>query len=137
MVALNRNSGTLDTQLELRDITDGAETSTAAETGLAFNPRKIGDYKVVINISARDYTTEDETYALTVGISDAVGGTYTTVATLASATIITNGAGRYELPLMGNWAELLDDDAAFINITATLGGTSPSITYGAHLEPAV
>ena len=134
-MALNRTiEGPLDTLLELRDITDGAETSTAAETGISFPCRKLGAYKAVFNISAIDYTTEDETYVLSIGVSDVVGGTYTTIASIPSATVIANLTGRLEIPLSGNLAQEFDADSDWIQVKATLGGTSPSITYGCHLE---
>lgn len=134
-MTLNRTiEGPLDTLLELRDITDGAETATAAETGISFPCRKIGGYKAVFNISAIDYTTEDETYVLSIGVSDVVAGTYTTIASIASATIIANLTGRLELPLSGNLAQEFDSDSDWIQVKATLGGTTPSITYGCHLE---
>jgi hypothetical protein len=136
-MALNRDNGTYDTLLELRDITDGAETTTTAETGIAFACRKIGGYKAVFNISALDTTNTDETYVLSIGISDVVGGTYTTIGSIASATVLANfaaGNGRLEIPLSGNLAREFDTDAEFIQCVATLGGTTPSITYGCHLE---
>lgn len=133
-MVLNRDTGTLDTLLELRDITDGAETSTAAETGIDFACRKIGGYKAVFNISALDVAEADETYILSIGVSDLVGGTYTTIASIPSATILANGVGRLEVPLSGNLAQEFDADSDWIQCVATLGGTTPSITYGCHLE---
>lgn len=135
MAVQNRDTGVLDTLLELRDITDGAETSTAAETGVSFPVRKIGGYKAVMNVSAIDYTTTDETYSFQIQVSDVVGGTYTTIAELGTGVVLGSaGAARYELPLSGNLAAEIDADSAFIRVQATLAGTTPSITYGCHLE---
>lgn len=137
-MALNRTiEGPLDTLLELRDIDDGAETATAAETGISFPCRKIGGYKAVFNISALDNTTTDETYVLSIGVSDVVGGTYTTIASLSSAIVkaaYAAGTKRIEVPLSGNLAQEIDADSDWIQCVATLGGTTPSITYGCHLE---
>lgn len=134
MVALNRNTGTYDTALVLRDIDDGAETTTAAETGIAFPCRKLAAYKAVFNISAIDVADADETYQFDILVSDLVGGTYTSIALLVSAVVVANSTGRLELPLSGNLAEEIDDDSAFIQVKCTIGGTTPSITYGCHLE---
>lgn len=136
-MALNRTiEGPLDTLLELRDITDGAETSTAAETGISFPCRKIGGYKAVINVSAIKVSATDETYVFSIGVSDAVGGTYTVIASIASAIVVAtaNTPGRLEIPLSGNLAQEFDLDSDWIQVKVTIGGTSPTITYGCHLE---
>jgi len=130
---LNRGRKLFDKSLELRDVADGAEASTAAETGIAFDCRKLKDYVCVVYVTAIDATTGDETYVLNVGVSDAVDGTYTPIATLPN--IRATGTGLYVIPLNGEIAAKLDADSDFIQIAATLGGTSPSITYGAFLAP--
>ncbi len=131
---LNRRRRLFDYNLLLRNISDGAETSTAAETGIAFDCRKLHEYVCVVYISACDSASSDETYTLSIGVSDVVGGTYTTV---ASQSITRGTTGQVIIPLSGALAQKLDDDSDFIQIKATLGGTTPSITYGAYLAPAV
>ena len=127
----NRVSQIYDTALVLR--TSGtAETSTASETGVAFDVRKIEDYKAVVQYSGMDYTTTDESYVFSIEVSDLVGGTYTAIATMPDIGG-TQGTGRLDIPLNGKIAELLDADSAFIRVTATLGGTSPSIDYDCFL----
>lgn len=137
-MTLNRTiEGPLDTLLELRDITDGAETATAVETGISFPCRKLGAYKAVLNVSSVKISVADETYAFAIGVSDLVGGTYTTIASLTSAQLlaaVAAGDSRIELPLSGNLAQLLDADSDWIQCSITIGGTLPSITYGCHLE---
>lgn len=132
----NRTQRIVDTLLYLRDVTAGAETSTAAETGIAFDCRKVDQYKAVFNVTAMDGTTGDETYTLSIGVSDQVSGTYTTIATtpaLAGSTWDGSVPFALELPLSGSIAESLDADSDFIQCKATLAGTSPSITYGCFL----
>lgn len=131
---LNRRRRIFDKNLELRDVADGAETSTANETGIAFDCRKIHEYVAVVFITACVSNDGDETYVLSIGVSDAVGGTYTTI---ASVTIPRGTTGQVIIPLSGALAQKLDDDADFVRISATLGGTTPSLTYGAYLAPAV
>jgi hypothetical protein len=127
----NRVSNIYDADLVLR-ASGSAETSTASETAIAFPVRKIGDYKAVIVYSGLDFTTGDESYVWTVEVSDTSGGTYTAIATtpdMGSAT----AAGRLDVPLNGKIAEQLDADSAFVRVTATLGGTSPSVDYDCYL----
>jgi hypothetical protein len=126
--------GPFDKQLELRDIAGGAKTSTAAETGVAFAARMVGDFKAIFYVTALDTTTGDETYVLTVETDSAAafGGTPVEV-----GRVTVTGKGLFEVPLSGAAVEQRDSDAAAIRVKATLGGTTPSITYGAYLAPAV
>lgn len=126
---------TFDANLELRDIDDGAETSSADETAVAFDCRNIGAYKAVFHITAIDFTTGDESYVLDISVSDTSGGTYTKVATMPDIGAATS-TGIYEVPLSGELVDALDSDAAFIRCGATLGGTTPSITYGCYITKA-
>ena len=121
----------VDVELFLRE-SGTPITATAAETGIAFPVRNIDEYKAVINFSGMDFTTTDETYVFSIGVSDLVGGTYTTIATtidMGSAT----ASGRLDIPLSGKIAEQLDADSAFIQVVATLGGTTPSVDYECFL----
>lgn len=127
----NRVKQIYDADLVLR-AAGSAETATASETGIAFDVRKIADYKAVIQYSGMDFTTTDETYVFSIEVSDLVGGTYTAIATMPDIGSAT-AAGRLDIPLSGKIAELLDADSAFIRVTATLGGTSPSIDYDCFL----
>lgn len=127
----NRTSSIYDSDLALR--TSGTPiTSTTSETGVEFAVRNIEDYKAVIQYNGMDYTTTDESYVFSVEVSDLVGGTYTAIATLPDVGG-TQGSGRLDIPLNGAIAEQLDVDSAFIRVTATLGGTTPSIDYDAYL----
>lgn len=126
--------GPFDKQLELRDIADGAETATASETGVSFAVRMADDFKCVIYVSALDTTTGDETYLLTVE-TDSVAAFSGTPVEVGRVTVLA--AGVYEIPLSGREIEQRDPDAAAIRVKATLAGTTPSITYGAYLAPAV
>lgn len=131
---LNTKRRIFDYNLMLRNVSDGAETSTAAETGISFDCRKLHEYVAEVFITACDGTSGDETYVLSIGVSDVVGGTYTTI---ASVTVPRGTTGRVTIPLSGQTAQKLDDDSDWVQIKATLAGTTPSITYGAYLAPAV
>ncbi len=130
---LNRGRRIFDKALELRDIAGGAITSTTSTTGINFECRKLKEFVAQIFVTACDGVSTDETYVFTVQVSDLVGGTYTTIGTLAWTRGTT---GTQVIALSGDAAQVLDDDSDWVRITATLGGTTPSITYGAYLAPA-
>lgn len=131
--------------VELRDVTDGAETSSAAETGVSLNKGSAYwqndqtpyDFLMaVVNVTACDDGNADETYELYLEVDSelAFGDSPVKVAKLD----VTRGfTGLLEIPVSREVIDKLDPNAEFIRIGATLGGTSPSITYGAWLEPLV
>ncbi len=125
--------GPFDKQHELRDVADGAETATAAETGKALALRMAGDFKAVFYVTALDTANADETYVLSVE-TDASAAFSGTPVEIGDVTI--SAPGVYEVPLSGQQIEQVDPDAAAIRCVATLGGTTPSITYGCYLTPA-
>jgi hypothetical protein len=126
----NRVSQIYDAALVLR-ASGTPVTSTTSETGIAFDVRKIGAYKAVIQYSGKVYT--NETYIFAIKISDLVGGTYTAIATMPD--IGDNGvtSGRLDIPLNGKLAESLDADSAFIQSVVTITGAAPSIDYDCFL----
>lgn len=121
----------VDTELFLRE-SGTPVTATAAETGIAFPVRNIDEYKAVINFSGMDFTTTDETYVFSIEVSDLVGGTYTIIASTPDMGSAVS-SGRLDIPLSGKIAEQLDADSAFIQVKATLGGTTPSVDYECFL----
>jgi hypothetical protein len=123
--------GPFDKQLELRNVADGAETSTATETGIAFDALMAGDFKAIIYVTAVAATG---TKAISIETDSEVAFGDSPVS-IASATI--TGIGVYELPMSASQIAKLDPNAAAIRAKATLGGTTPSVTYGAYLVPTV
>lgn len=121
----------VDVELFLRE-SGTPITATAAETGIEFPVRNIDEYKAVINYSGLDFGDANETYVFSIGISDVVAGTYTIIATSPDMGAL-GATGRLDIPLNGKLAEQLDADAAFIQVKATLGGTSPSVDYECFL----
>lgn len=120
-----------DSALELK--TSGSVTSTASTTGVAFNPRAVREYTCVLYVESIETDTGNETYDATIQVSDALAGTYTTIATVADIDV--SGAGKYEVPLNGAIATLKDADSAYIRVTMTIAGTigGTGIVYGAYL----
>lgn len=128
-------NSTFDKELELRNIGNGAETATAAESAFAFDADRFNrPFVAVANVSALDRTTGDETYVLSIEADTSSGfASPVAVATLPAITTV----GRYEIPLSGSLIEQHEPGATHIRIKATLGGTTPSVTYGAWLSPAL
>lgn len=120
-----------DKLLELRNVADGAETATASETGIALAVRMLQPCSWVIFVTAIDAASADETYVFALQVSDLVGGTYTTIATHTWPR--AHGVGKVHIPVSGELAAFQDTDSAFLRVTATLGGTTPSVTYGSYL----
>jgi len=124
---------TFDAQTVLRNIADGAETSTAAEAGIALDTDKVGNFAALIHVTALDRTTGDETVVFQVEADTAsTFGTPVAAATLPAVT----APGTYTIPLSGRLVEQHEPGASHIRIKATLAGTTPSVTYGAFLIPA-
>ena len=129
----------------LRDITDGAETSTALETGVSLAELDAaywhggeiphGVFLVTIHVSAIDQTS-DETYVLNILVDD-VSTLDDTPTTIASYTLTDLDAGVFVMAIDSKTIPLLDTESSgsdkFIGIQAVLAGTTPSITYGAWI----
>lgn len=127
----NRTQRIYDVDLALR-ASGTAITTTTSATGVEFAVRNINEYKAVVAYNGMDFTTTDETYVFSIQISDVVAGTYTILATAPDIGSATS-SGFLDIPLNGMLAEQLDADSAFIRVTATLGGTSPSIDFDCWL----
>lgn len=126
--------GPIDAALILRDVADGAETATAAETGMALPVQMAGEFKAVLNVTALDGTSGDETYLIAVETDATTAFSSPTEVGRLSLSFAST-AGTFEIPLSGIAIRQRDPDAAAIRVKATLGGTTPSIVYGAWLAP--
>ena len=124
-----------DKALELRNIADGAETSSAAETGIAFDVAHVGDFEVVIGITAIDAASSNETYVVYVQVDTSLSAS--SWVTVASRTVARTISVPQEIRIPLNSAECvaLEPGAAAIKVGCTLGGTSPSLTYEAYVKP--
>lgn len=133
----------------LRDVTDGAETSTATETAVSLNEldgaywddgKDIPGGLVIVHlhITAADKTTGDEAYTFDLMVDDTsdLSNTPRSVATLtfAAGQIST---GVYRMAFFSDQIQFIDTDSSgtdkWIAIKATLAGTTPSVTYGAWI----
>jgi len=121
----------------LRDIDDGAETATADETGILFPVRFSGLFEVVINITAIDAASGNETYVLVVDV-DSLAAFSDAPVEVARKTVdkATAMPAEVRIPLASDDIARLDSNAAAIRVGLEAGGTTPSITYGAWIAPA-
>lgn len=84
----------------------------------------------VVNVTASDFTTGDETYDVI--IEGAAASSFATIKQLGSMTILGGVTGRFTI--------LFDNDQGgtvyqFIRVKFTLAGTTPSITSDVFLAP--
>lgn len=134
----------------LRNIADGAETSTATETAVSLNELDsaywhggdipYGILQVVINVTANDSTTGDETCTLALFVDDTSGLSDTPVAVWSQALTIGFTGTLYAYVDARNIPALNADTSGtdkWMGIRATLAGTTPSITYGAYLVKSI
>ena len=125
------NNRLIDSELVLKQHSATPITTTTAETAILVYPRNHLNYKAIIDIGAYAATG---TYELTIEVSDALNGTYSTMSVLTDAVIKNNGQNSsFELPLSGHQAFATDADCLYVRINATLGGTTPSLAYGSFL----
>lgn len=129
-----RSAYWFDKELELRDYAAAAESATVSETGVELAVRHLDVAKVVIDHAAIGGTVDGSNFwAISVEVSDLVGGSYTEIATTRALGATAN---QIELPISGLFAEYKDADAAFIRVTATeTGTTAGNLTYGAYVTP--
>lgn len=89
----------------------------------------LGKFDVVIHVTAADFTTGDEAYALEIVSTDAAG-----------ANPVVHGSVIVTAAMVGKTVEVsvhpdslakTDIDAAKLSINANVGGTTPSLTYWA------
>lgn len=94
----------------------------------------IGSFDLVLFIKSIDTTTGNETYSFAVQVSDTVSGSYEDVQTIAvNADVI---AQPLVFAFHPKTLKLVSgDDAGFLRLNATLGGTTPILNYWAFLAP--
>ena len=87
---------------------------------------------VVINVEvAADFTSANETYAFALQTDDNSG--FTSATSLVSRTIAASSLTAGSLHTLAVPVEL--NQEGFLRLAYTLGGTTPSVTVSAHLEP--
>jgi len=90
-------------------------------------------FAVVVNVDAIDTTTGDETYVLTLVFGDDAAFSASTV----THTLTLTGTGQHVLLVDFDTVRGLLSTAAFMKITATLGGTTPILDYHAFIAGGI
>lgn len=86
---------------------------------------------VIVNVTAIDATTGDETYSFALKATD---GASAVQASVGLGTLAVNKTGQYVFLVDVATAKLCDSDVAGLIVTATLAGTTPSIAYHAWMS---
>lgn len=134
----------------LRNGSDGAETATATETAVSLHELDTaywhdgeipyGVFEVAVSVSAIDNTTGDETYTIDIVVDD-TSNMSDTPRVVASLPLVTKQTGFYRMFVDSKNIPKLDTDTSgtdkWLAIKATLGGTTPSITYSAWMSRVV
>jgi hypothetical protein len=139
----NQMDATLDVSLQLKDA--GAITATGAgQVGGANRVVNVGPAIVqgvfVVDISALDVTSADETYDIRLqGSSDPTFATDVSILTrvVGGASAVTagqdvQGVGRRQMPFINT--DETGAPKAYLRAYAVVGGTTPSINYSAFIS---
>lgn len=131
----------LDSQLQLakaQAISATANSTNVVDLFPAFGSQKrnLGDGEpmgllIDVDVSA-DFTTGDESYSFALVTAD------NTALTTNAVTVLTIAPGSAKLLAGKRFVAVLPPGQAFqefLGIIATLGGTTPSVTYTAYLQP--
>jgi hypothetical protein len=138
-MAINQKSFTYDALHLLK--ASGAVTSTGASSILDLGAAR-WDGRVIVDVSALDTASADESYELRVQVSNSstfASGIQTVGAFKFGDSSLTGGSadsttGRFELGVSN---EYNGTTYRYIRINAVIAGTTPTITYAAYLAPGV
>ena len=120
----------LDLGFLLRDITAGPITTTTSSTPVGCRPDLFTSLGWMIYVNALN-AVSTETYVFALETSDLTGGSYVNLATWVWPR--ARGTGKAIIGLVGDQAFWTNTVTRFLRVTATLGGSSPSIVYGSGM----
>lgn len=89
---------------------------------------------VVINVTAIDKATGDETYTFALKATDGAGAVK---ASVGLGSLVISKVGQYVLLVDTATAKLIDNTVGGLKLTATLAGTTPSITFHSWMSQIV
>ncbi|MEH1902517.1 MAG: hypothetical protein V7L04_14130 [Nostoc sp.] len=131
----NRRAILLDANLILRDLTTAVAiaTTTAETANTNVNPAEVGYYKAVVDVVAHTgYVVGSAQWVITIEAS-ADNLTFVPVGTV----IPTGVAGRFQVPLSGEWVEknlsVPYPNIIYTRAKATKIGSPGNLNYGAFL----
>lgn len=123
-------STTFDKALEL--LAPGAPlAANGSGTGLLLYPRMFPTSDWIVYASQ---VVATGTYVFNLQVSDVVGGTYTTIATITlqpnKASSVVKGS------INGELARYFDTDCKFVRVNYAIGGTTPGAVVGSFIGKA-
>lgn len=126
-------------------ITKDHVAKTASFTGNVLVLDKVGGYwnaatneladstfAIAINVEAVDHTTGDETYTI-----DLEAGPVGFATSVKTGRVTVNGTGQYVILVDFDTLQAMKADIGAIRLSATLAGTTPSITAHAWVAGAI
>jgi hypothetical protein len=105
-----------------------ALAANGSGTGVLLYPRNFPTCDWVIYASG---VVATGTYTFNLQVSDLVGGTYTTIATITWPPALA--AGSIHIPVNGFMSQFFDNDSKFIRVNYAIGGTTPGAVVGSFL----
>lgn len=94
--------------------------ANGSSTGILLYPRMFPTCDWVVGASA---VVATGTYTFNLQVSDVVGGTYTTIATIVWPP--AQASGRLKVSINGQMAAFFDTDSKFVRVNYAIGGTTP------------
>jgi hypothetical protein len=74
------------------------------------------------------------TYTFNLQVSDVVGGTYTTIATIVWPP--AQSSGKLSLAIKGSTAAFFDNDSKYVRVNYVIAGTTPGAVVGSYITLA-
>jgi len=116
-----------DKALEL--LSPGAAlVANGSSTGVLLYPRQFPSADWVVYLSA---VVATGTYTFNLQVSDLVGGTYTTIASITWPPNVA--AGKLSVGIKGSQAQWFDNDSKFVRVNYVIGGTTPGAVVGSYI----
>ncbi len=114
--------------------TGSAAVTATASTSVDLNIGMGGTFVVAVNVEAIKTSATDETYDFSVAGLDSAGSNAVTLTTLGGVS----ETGEYLIVIDADTAvKLAGSSVEKLQLTVTIDGTSPSITYSAWANPVV
>jgi hypothetical protein len=116
-----------DKSLEL--LAPGAAlVANGSSTGVLLYPR---DFPMADWVVYASGVVATGTYVFNLQVSDLVGGTYTTIATITWPPAVA--AGKLHVGINGAQAQWFDNDSKFMRVNYAIGGTTPGAVVGSYI----
>jgi hypothetical protein len=131
------NTAQVDALTVLRDYTAAAASATTNGTPIEYPFTAEESVKVIINQAAYSgYSAGSVSWTLSLQVSNAVGGTYVEVASIAPTVAAGAALNGQEVFLSGEQINKVVAGARFLRIVATKLSTAGNLTFGAYLVPS-